>query len=452
MTEEQTTYAAPRSRRKSTVETVLQVIHTPDRDLLGHVQTLGPAVTLIGRGTGDNHLKIAGDRSLSRNHAAVVYEADSRRFAVEDQGSRNGTYVNGRRAEREHLSIGDLIRLGETVIAVTRRAAPRPEVTPAGNRAIVAVSAAMRGVLAQCERVGPSDLHVLVTGETGVGKELVAHHIHASSRSSGPLIAVNCATLRPELAASELFGHVKGSFSGADRDHRGLLETAAGGTLFLDEVGELLPDIQAQLLRAIEEHEIRRVGGTHATHVDLRVVAATNVVLGEAADGGEFRSDLYARLAQWTVHVPPLRERREDVPALARHLLARFAPREEFDLTADAMEALCLHEWPRNVRELSSLVRRVTVELPEGGEVDMDLLPPEILVTLGPRAGDEEPEPVPGLPSPPAGQAPTRTELEILLTHYGGKVTEVARHLGRHRVQVHRWLKRHDLKAADFRK
>ena len=433
------------------METVLQVIHTPDLDVLGSVQTLGPAVTLIGRGTGDNHLKIAGDRSLSRNHAAVVYEADSRRFVIEDQGSRNGTYVNGRRAEREHLSLGDLIRLGETVLAVTRRAAPRPDLTPAGDRAIVAVSAAMRGVLAQCERVGPSDLHVLVTGETGVGKELVAHHIHASSGSRGPLVAVNCATLRPELAASELFGHVKGSFSGADRDHPGLLQTAAGGTLFLDEVGELLPDIQAQLLRAIEEHEIRPVGGTRTARVELRVVAATNVLLGDAADGGEFRSDLYARLAQWTVEVPPLRERREDVPALARHLMGRFAPGVEIDVTADAMEALCLHAWPRNVRELASLVRRMTVEFPDGGEVDLDLLPPGVLATRGTRAGDQEPEPVPGLPSPPPGQAPTRTELEILLTHYRGKVTEVARHLGRHRVQVHRWLKRHDLRAADFR-
>ena len=452
MNDELTTAVSPRTRRRATVETVLRVVHTPDAELLGHVQTLGPAVTLIGRGTGENHLRIAGDRSLSRNHAAVVYDSAARRFALEDQGSRNGTHVNGRRAVREHLATGDVIRLGETVLVLTVRAADRDEVIRVGERSMVVASPAMRGVLAQCERVGPTDLHVLITGETGVGKELVARYLHGCSGATGPLVAVNCATLRAELAASELFGHVKGAFSGADRDRKGLLEAAAGGTCFLDEVGELLPDIQAQLLRAIEEHEVRPVGSSRTRRVDARIVAATNVELGGAVDGGEFRSDLYARLAQWTVAVPPLKERREDVPSLVRHLLEAMAPGIEYAVTADAMEALCLHDWPMNVRELSSLLRRVTVDLPGGGEVDLDLLPGEAIARLGSRADVEEPEPVPGLPSPPPGQAPTRTELEILLTHYGGHVTEVARHLGRHRVQVHRWLKRHDLQAADFRR
>ena len=451
MNDELTTAVSPRSRRRSTVETVLRVIHTPDTEQLGFEQVLGPAVTLIGRGTGENHLRIEGDRSLSRNHAAVVYDNDARRFVLEDQGSRNGTHVNGRRAQREHLSVGDLIRLGETVICVAVKAAAGDEATPVMGRSIVAVSAAMRGVLAQCQQVGPTDLHVLITGETGVGKELVARYLHQCSGAKGPLVAVNCATLRPELAASELFGHVKGAFSGADRDRRGLLESAAGGTCFLDEVGELLPDIQAQLLRAIEEREVRPVGASRTAVVDARFVAATNVELGTAVEGGQFRSDLYARLAQWTLAVPPLRERRDDVPALVRHLLLEFAPRAEYSVTADAMEALCLHSWPMNVRELASGLRRVTVELPGGGEVDLDLLSDEVVATLGPRADLDEPEPVPGLPSPPPGQAPTRTELEILLTHYAGKVTDVARHLGRHRVQVHRWLKRHGLLAADFR-
>ncbi len=451
MNDELTTAVSPRSRRRSTVETALRVIHTPDTEQLGFEQILGPAVTLIGRGTGENHLRIEGDRSLSRNHAAVVYDNDARRFVLEDQGSRNGTHVNGRRAQREHLSIGDVIRLGETVICVAVKAAPGDEATAVMGRSMVAVSAAMRGVLAQCQQVGPTDLHVLISGETGVGKELVARCLHQCSGAKGPLVAVNCATLRPELAASELFGHVKGAFSGADRDRRGLLESAAGGTCFLDEVGELLPDIQAQLLRAIEEREVRPVGASRTAKVDARFVAATNVELGLAVEGGQFRSDLYARLAQWTLAVPPLRERRDDVPALVRHLLLEFAPHAEYSVTADAMEALCLHSWPMNVRELASLLRRVTVELPDGGEVDLDLLSDEVVATLGPRADLDEPEPVPGLPSPPPGQAPTRTELEILLTHYAGRVTDVARHLGRHRVQVHRWLKRHGLLAADFR-
>ena len=427
----------------------LLVVATPDDDVRGTARTLDQPVLLLGRGTREPHLRIEGDRSLSRAHAAVTYDKAIKRYMVEDQGSSNGTYVNGERITREHIGVGDVIRAGETVMVLVAGAPAPSDAEQATRTGMVGASTALAAVLEQVERVAPTDVHVLITGDSGVGKELVARYVHACSGLEGPFLALNCATLRPELAASELFGHKRGAFSGADRDHEGLFVAATGGTLFLDEVGELQPDIQAQLLRAIEAREVRAVGATRPVAVSVRLVAATNVKLGAAVPGGRFRTDLYARLAQWVIPIPALRKRREDVALLAQHFLDTFAPGVAYELSADAVEAMCLYDWPMNVRELSSVVRRLTIEHAQGGRIESTALPQEVLTGLTDRDASVSISLAPPLPRPDG--PPSKSELIHLLDHFDGHVTDIARHLGKHRVQVHRWLKRHGLKASEYR-
>ena len=425
------------------------VVSTPDATVEGAVRPLDQPVLLVGRGTGDNHLRIAGDPALSRTHAAITFDKAMKQYVVEDQGSSNGTFVNGQRAGRAHLQPSDVIRLGETVMLLMDGPPGRLDPQQVTRTGMVGMSVALAAVLEQVERVGPTDLHVLLQGDSGVGKELVARYIHTCSGLDGPFVALNCATLRPELAASELFGHKRGAFSGADRDHDGMFMAAAGGTLFLDEIGELQPDIQAQLLRAIEAREVRAVGAARPEQVSVRLVAATNVELHDAIEDGAFRADLYARLAQWVIPIPPLRERREDVVLLAWHFLGQFAPGTEYELSADAVEALCLYDWPLNVRELASVLRRITIEEPRGGRIESTFLPQHVLIGIQGRDATVSISIAPPLPRPEG--TPSKAELLHLLTHFDGHVTDIARHLGRHRVQVHRWLKRHGLRAADYR-
>ena len=237
---------------------------------------------------------------------------------------------------------------------------------------IVGSSFAIRQVVERVERVAPADARVLITGENGTGKELVARAIHRlSHRSEAPFIEVNCAAIPSELIESELFGHIKGSFTGAVADRPGKFEQAHGGTLFLDEVGDMSPAAQAKVLRALEEGIITRVGGSKAVEVDVRVVAATNKELPEEIEAGRFREDLYYRLNVVPIHVPPLRERREDIPALVRHFAQRQGGSGEYPvrpIQPTAVERLQGMDWPGNVRELRNTVERLLI-LAAGPEV-----------------------------------------------------------------------------------
>lgn len=224
-------------------------------------------------------------------------------------------------------------------------------------------------------QVAPTSATVLITGETGTGKELVARAIHAQSRrTAGPFVAVNAAVLSPALAASELFGHEVGAFTGAVKRRIGRFEQARGGTLFLDEIGELAPDVQALLLRAIQERVIERVGGGEAIPVDVRLITATNRDLAEGVRGGSFRADLFYRLNVFPIAIPPLRERRGDIPALAAHFLERFAEmhaKPARPLAPDALRALAAHDWPGNVRELQNVIERAVIAS-EGDAVEIE--------------------------------------------------------------------------------
>jgi len=262
----------------------------------------------------------------------------------------------------------------------------------AAAKHFVAGSPAMQDVLELAARVAPLDTTVLVYGESGTGKEFVVRLIHDQSpRAAAPFVSINCAALTETLLESELFGHVRGAFTGAIRDKAGLFEVAGHGTIFLDEIGEIAPTVQAKLLRALQEREIRRVGGERTIRVHARVVAATNRDLRAAVEAGTFREDLFFRLGAFVITVPPLRDRREDIPALVQGFLTRAAARMKKDVrsvSADAMSALMRYSWPGNVRELEHAVERAVILANRPAIRERDL-PPEIGETRRSRQGDD---------------------------------------------------------------
>ncbi len=257
-------------------------------------------------------------------------------------------------------------------VLVTVRAALELNRTQAENRALhaelgrraalIGGGPAMQQVAALISRVGPTDARVLITGESGTGKELVAAAIHAASRRAGrAFVTVNCAAIPRDLVESEMFGHERGSFTGATERRLGRFELAHGGTLFLDEVGDLSQEAQAKLLRTLESGELQRIGAETMMRIDARVIAATNRRLEDAVSGGTFREDLFFRLNVFPVHLPPLRERLEDLPALVTHLAERVRPRHAARFNEAALEALAQYSWPGNVRELANLVERLSI-------------------------------------------------------------------------------------------
>jgi two-component system response regulator AtoC len=298
----------------------------------------------------------------------------------------------------------------------------------------------MAALYAQMQSVVAADLPVLLLGETGVGKEGLARAIHLSSpRSRGPFVAVNCAAIPADLLEAEMFGIARAVATGVG-ERKGRFQLAEGGTLFLDEIGELPLPLQAKLLRALQEKEIQPVGGP-TVPVDLRVVAATNSDLRRRMDEGLFRRDLYYRVAGFALLVPPLRERREDIPALVQAFLARFASEAGKSLrgvTVGALRGLEEHEWPGNVRELEHELRRLVHLCPEGEAVDSTMLAPHLRPGAAPSSGAEGPGPrATPLPPPPASldleAHVARTEKEIIaraLAAAGGNRTQAARLLG----------------------
>ncbi len=250
-----------------------------------------------------------------------------------------------------------------------------------GTHQIIGRSRGIRDVFSMIDRAAPSKSTVLITGESGTGKELVARAIHVTSpRKDGPFISVNCMALNPGVLESELFGHEKGSFTGAVAMRRGRFEQASGGTLFLDEIAELTPDLQVKLLRVLQDKKFERVGGDEQIEVDIRVVAATNKSLPQLVESGKFRDDLFYRLNVVEIHLPPLRERREDIPLLVAHFANSFAQENEIKaktFNTGALNYLVAYEWPGNIRQLQNVVERCTV-LVQSENIDVENLPPEI--------------------------------------------------------------------------
>jgi len=321
-------------------------------------------------------------------------------------------------------------------------APPAPEAEEATPGGFVARSAAMREVVELVALAASSPSTVLLTGETGAGKEVIARQLHRRSERAGePFVAINCAAFPEALLESELFGHVRGSFTGADRTKPGLFEVAGAGTLFLDEIAEMELPLQAKLLRVLQEREIRPIGGTRAVAIACRIVAATNRVLPDEVATGHFREDLYYRLNVFPIRVPPLRERRKDVLPLARHFLALHGPREgktDCHLSLATCQLLESYGWPGNVRELENEMLRVLMLTPSGSLITPKVLSRKLVEILEPVAHG-------GGPDETLRQAVERVEAWLIrraLANNGGRKASTARRLGLTREGLYKKLKR----------
>jgi len=310
-----------------------------------------------------------------------------------------------------------------------------------GLENVAARSPKMQALLEQVARVAESDATICISGETGTGKEVIARVIHCNSgRARGPFIAVNCGAIPESLFESELFGHVKGAFTSAQSSKRGLVQTAEGGTLFLDEIGEMPLNLQVKILRAIQEREVQAVGAERPTKVNVRIITSTNKDLGAAVRAGTFREDLYYRIQVFPITIPPLRERRDDIPLLAQHFLQQSAKRMHKEIRGflpAAMQKLMLYSWPGNVRELENTIEKVVV-LSSQDMITPDLLPSSTESTEGQvkalTAAKEEFE---------------RNYLKEMLQITGGNISRAAQIAGRYRADFYKLLKKHGLHPGD---
>jgi DNA-binding NtrC family response regulator len=406
----------------------LCVVSSPDAEAVGKSFPLVTREIRVGRDPepGPYLRAVVSDDRISRQHAAIVNDGQGVR--ISDCGSSNGVHLDGQRVQSAPLEAGSVLRLGDSLLVVVR-GAPAAEEDAAGLGMVgrSPLLAAIREVL---RRVSDSRLPVLITGETGTGKEVVAAAVHRESRRAGAFVPINCAALPATLVESMLFGHRKGSFTGATSDQEGAFARADGGTLFLDEVGELSLEAQPKLLRVLEDGEVTPVGASRATRVDVRLVTATNVPLEEAVARGRFRQDLLARMAGVQLRTPALRDRIEDVPALFSHFLPegmRARP-----ASADFVEGLLLHSWPQNVRELARLAERLCVLHRSPPRWELAMLDEPWRRRVIDRGADPAEEALHGPPS--------REELLALLARFDGNVSLLAKHVGRNRKQVYRWM------------
>jgi two-component system, NtrC family, nitrogen regulation response regulator GlnG len=388
----------------------------------------------VGKSEGND--LVLQDRAVSGTH--LVIEVLPGGVRLKDNGSTNGSYCEGMRFTNVEPRPGAVILIGRThlLLSPANDSSPRP----LSFGALVGSSPPMRQLFSRLARVAPTDTDVLIEGETGTGKDLCAQAIHAASgRRTAPLVVCDLASISPTLFESELFGHVKGAFTGALSQRAGAFERANGGTLFLDEIGDLPEDTQPRLLRALEQRQVKRVGANVYRTVDVRVIAATNRHLEADIASGRFREDLYHRLAVVEIRMPPLRERPEDIPPLVDALLAKLG-KEPNALTEATRSKLAAYPWPGNVRELRNVVERA--------------------VSLGSDVDLEEPK-----PPPPSSRSRVRADRPFkeakddlvgaferdyvadLLAQNAGNISKAARQAGIDRVHLYRLVKKHGIQT-----
>ncbi len=429
------------SRPDKRAEWLLHVVSP--RNLCGLTLPLEPG-TVLGR----VGIHAIDHETVSRQHATVV--ATPGGLGLQDMGSRNGTRVNGKPVSAAlTLESQDIVRLGDVLMVVDVAAANVETWQEPLLGALPGRSPLMERVRQQLVRALSDTAPVLVLGETGTGKERVAHAVHRLSGRSGLFVPVNCAGLSAQLFESELFGYERGAFTGAQAAKPGLFRAAQGGTIFLDEIGEIALESQAKLLRALQEREVRPVGAVHAVPVDVRVVAATNVNLQERAQTGEFRRDLLARLAFWEFELPPLRQRRIDLLDWVRYFQREHASQPQHSagpsFTPDATELLLTHDWPDNLRGLQRVVHRASA-LAIATPIEKKMLV-DMHSELAPTGNACAADALPPLPktwiskAPGAEQRPSPSELRSVFEATSGNVRATAKHFGKDRRQIYRWLK-----------
>ena len=372
-------------------------------------------------------------QGVSREHAEISRQGPL--WVIRDLNSTNGTYVQGRRAQHSPIGAGSVVRIGDSVALLTRRS-----LSSSASEIATGLIAGpeLANLLEPLSRAAKSGLPVVVTGATGSGKERVAHAVHEWSGRPGPFHAINCAAIPANMAEAELFGYRRGAFTGANHAHEGHLRGADGGTLFLDEIAELPLEVQAKLLRVLEEHAVTPLGDSRASPVDLRIVCATQQPLDSLVASGRFREDLCARLSGVCVHLPPLRERRADIIALFRYFLERETNGHSPTFEGRLIEALCLYSWPKNVRELELLTKRLVALHGAAAALKRAHLPSEIANVTVTEASQDN------------GSFASRDEQDLhrvvlALRDNGGNVKAAAKHVGISRQRVYRLLAGRDM-------
>ena len=431
-------------------------------------------------GSIDDNDIVLGDDTVSRYHCKIVQ--DDTGYIVLDHGSTNGTFVNKVRVREAFLKPGCTLQVGQTNLRFNAREEEVPILPSREGRCgnLIGSDAKMREIYSIIEKIAPTATTVVIDGETGTGKEVVAQSIHSlSPRSRNELVVFDCGAVPPNLIESELFGHEKGSFTGAVMSREGLFEMADGGTLFLDELGELPLDLQPKLLRALEQREVRRVGAAKTQKVDVRIIAATNRNLEDEVRAGRFRQDLFYRLSVVRLHLPALRDRAEDIPILVQHFLDTGAynrlpgggPRVR-GIARDAMTALQHYPWPGNVRELVNVVERA-VSFCDHGVIEAADLPDYIRTAKAPPPKDPPRRAAMVAPAASLAAQPPPTPEELLgdgvtfkdakerwvatferdyilqmLRRNGGNISHAARQADIDRKYFRKLMKKYDIEAA----
>ncbi len=436
---------------------------------------------VISIGVMDDNDVVLDDDTVSRHHCRIIQEDDH--YIVHDLGSTNGTHINGVRIREAFLWPGATVAVGNTQVRFNPFNEQIPVVPSEQNRigGIVGNSLKMRNIFGILEKIAPTSATVVIEGETGTGKEVVAKAVHeTSSRAKGPFVVFDCGAVPESLIESELFGHEKGSFTGAVMTRKGLFEMAEGGTIFLDELGELALELQPKLLRVLEQREVRRVGSNASIPINVRVVAATNRRLEDEVRDGNFREDLFYRLSVVRLFLPALRERREDIPLLVQHFLSTLPFNRRRDdpdalrlknIDASALSALQEYTWPGNVRELVNVIERACsitdtdsislVDLPEhiSGLNPTGMVTNSPLHDAMPESLREGVEPAPSraelhdLPFKTAKEewisSFERDYITELLVRHGGNISQASREADIDRKYFRKLMTKYDIDADD---
>jgi transcriptional regulator of acetoin/glycerol metabolism len=403
----------------------VRVLCSPDASQTGRIVAIHDLLCL-GRSPGRRVNLVVSDPMLSREHVSI--ERQGSHYVITDHESTNGTLVDGKAFTQKTLPPGSVIRAGDTLLLFSTL----PSDPPTDDDAFVGTSLASCRLRRSIAAVASRALPVLIVGETGTGKELVANGIHASSGRKGAFVAVNCGAIPAALTESLFFGHQRGAFTGAMRDEGGYFLAAQGGTLFLDEIGELPLELQPKLLRVLDTHQFQSVGSQQLQKTDARVIAATNVNLSAKVEAGTFRRDLFARLRGFMVHTTPLRERADDILPLFDHFAQQTCP--GVIRSVEFSEALLRYRWPLNAREVRSVAEQSTLQ--GGSSLLAKHLPEDIVRDLA---------------SHDAVHEPTHDELFALLRRHRGNISAVAGHFSKDRKQVYRWMEKHGLSLDSFR-